>query len=88
MPLGTTYADRNYQLVQRAAMVFGFPAYLEDDPRSKRSGTWQALRMSRRAGNLCRWDCVKPPYRGRIEKWPSEFAGRDATATLREETAP
>lgn len=74
MPDGTSYEDRNAELVARGTAVFGFPAYPEDDPRSKRSGTWQAIRMARRAGNLCRWDCVQPPYHGKIERWPSTFA--------------
>lgn len=90
MPPGTTYRDRNARLVGESAMFCGFPAYEEDDPRSLRSGSWQALRMSRRAGNLCRWDCVKPPYHGRVERWPSKFARspRDATATPRGENGP
>ena len=75
MPPGTTYADRNAELVKRGAMLFGFPAYPEDDPRSARSGTWQTIRMSRRAGKLSQWHCVKPPYRGRIEAYPSEIQG-------------
>lgn len=83
MPAGTTYADRNYQLVQRGTMMFGFPAYPEHDPRSLRSGTWQTIRMSRRAGNLCQWHCVKPPYAGRIEAYPSEFGC--ATGSTRED---
>lgn len=88
MPEGTTYADRNWQVVQRGTMVYALPAYPEDDPRSLRSGTWQAARMARRAGKLCRWDCVKAPYAGRVERWPSGFgrAGRDASATLGEES--
>ena len=73
MPQGTTYADRNAELVRRGTAVYGLPAYPEDDPRSRRSGTWQTIRMSRRAGKLARWDCIKPPYAGRIEKWPREF---------------
>ena len=80
MPPGTTYADRNYQLVQRATMVCGFPAYPERHRLSARSGTWQTLRMSRRAGNLCRWDCVKPPYAGRIEHYPPKFCNEGETA--------
>jgi hypothetical protein len=74
MPAGTTYADRNAVLVKRGTFVCGLPAYPEDDPRSRRSGTWQTIRMARRAGKLSRWDCVKPPFHGRIEKYPSEFA--------------
>jgi hypothetical protein len=50
--------------------MFGFPAYPENDTRSRRSGTWQAVRMARRAGKLSPWHCVTPPYRGRIERYP------------------
>jgi len=74
MPPGSTYEDRNAELVKWSTLVFGFPAYPEDDRRSRRSGTWQAIRMSRRAGKLSQWHCVKPPYRGLIEAYPSEFA--------------
>jgi hypothetical protein len=80
MPPGTSYADRNAELVKQGTMLFGFPAYPEDDPRSVRSGTWQTIsgtwqtiRMARKAGKLSQWHCVKPPYAGRVEKWPSEF---------------
>lgn len=73
MPWGTTYADRNARLVEEGTMVVGFPAYPEDDPRSRRSGTWQTIRYARKAGKLSQWHCVKPPYRGRIEKFPREF---------------
>lgn len=71
---GTTYADRNEVLVDLGTMVCGFPAYPEDDRRSRRSGTWQTIRMGRRARKLSRWDCVRPPYRGQIEVQPSTFA--------------
>jgi hypothetical protein len=50
MPPGTTYADRNARLVAEAGAVFAFPAYPEDDPRSRRSGTWQTVRLARKAG--------------------------------------
>lgn len=62
MPDGTTYDDRNARLVGESGRLCGFPAYLEDDPRSLRSGTWQTLRMARLARMLYRWHCVKPPY--------------------------
>lgn len=74
MPAGTTYAGRNAELVKQGTAVCAFPAYPEDDSRSRRSGTWQTARMARSAGKLARWDCVKPPYQGQIEKWPGEFA--------------
>src|SRR5579863_4966865 len=70
MPPGTTYADRNARLVAEGTCVFGFPAYPEDDPRSQRSGTWQTVRLARRAGKLSQWHCLTPPYRGRIERYP------------------
>ena len=83
MPTGSTYADRNLELVTRGTAVCGFPSYPEDDPRSRRSGTWQTIRMSRRAGKLHRWDCVQPPYRGQVEAFL-----RDISATQESETAP
>lgn len=74
MPAGTSYADRNARLVAQGTMTFGFPAYPEAHPSSLRSGSWQTIRMARKAAKLCRWDCVKPPYHGEVEKWPHEFA--------------
>jgi hypothetical protein len=71
MPQGTTYAARNAMLVKHGTMTFGFPAYPEGDGRSLYSGTWQTIGMARKAGKLCRWDCVKPPYHGKIEAYPS-----------------
>ena len=50
MPPGTTYKDRNQRIVHYADTLVAFPAHLEDDPRSKRSGTWQTIRMACRAG--------------------------------------
>lgn len=75
MPAGTTYADRNARLVAEASAVFAFPAYPEGDPRSLRSGTWQTVRLARKAGNFSQWHCVKPPYRGLTEEWPSVLLG-------------
>jgi hypothetical protein len=73
MPPHSTYAARNARIVEESAMVFGFPGYPEDDPRSARSGTWQTIRMARKAAKLSQWACVQPPYRGRIEAYPFEF---------------
>jgi hypothetical protein len=88
MPPGSTYADRNAEIVKQGTMLFGFPAYPEDDPRSVRSGSWQTIRMARRAAKLSQWACVKPPYRGRIEKWPSEFLPSGEPAITEGELAP
>ena len=73
MPHGSTYRERNIRVVAEGTMVFGFPAYPEDDMRSLRSGSWQAIRMARRAAKLSQWSCVKPPYAGRIEAYPPQF---------------
>lgn len=73
MPEGTTYADRNARLVAEADAVFAFPAYLEGDRRSARSGSWQAIRMSRHVGNFSQWHLVTPPYQGRIERYPADL---------------
>ena len=88
MPAGTTYRDRNAELVRRGDATCALPAYPEDHPASARSGTWQTARMARRLGKLCRWDCVKPPYTGRIEKYLGEFAAVRArqAITPREDT--
>jgi hypothetical protein len=80
MPPGTTYADRNARLVAEASAVFAFPAYPEDDPRSLRSGTWQTVRMSRKAGNFSQWHLVKPLYRGMVERWTSVLLGEELAA--------
>lgn len=77
MPPGTTYADRNARLVAEGNAVFGFPAYPENDPRSRRSGTWQTIRLAKKAGNFSQWHCVKPPYRGLIEAWPRDLLGEE-----------
>ncbi len=64
MPPGTSYRDRNAELVRRGDQVLGFPAYPEDNPRSVRSGTWQTLRLGRKTGKPVQWQCVLPPYQG------------------------
>lgn len=73
MPPGSTYLQRNKRLVKMGTMLFGFPAHPEHDWRSKRSGSWQACRLARRAGKLARWQCVMAPYGGRVERSPAEF---------------
>jgi hypothetical protein len=66
MPPGTTYRDRNVELVRRGGRLLGFPAWPEDDPRSARSGTWQAIRLARRARVPVRWHCVMPCQPGAV----------------------
>lgn len=77
MPAGTTYADRNARLVAEGNAVFAFPAYPERDHRSRRSGTWMTVRMARKVGNFSQYHCVKPPYRGMVEEWPSVLLGEE-----------
>jgi hypothetical protein len=52
MPPGTTYKDRNQSIVDNSGRLVGFPIGAEDDPRQRRSGTWQTIRMGRRAHRL------------------------------------
>jgi hypothetical protein len=47
MPPGTTYADRNLEIVRWSNVLCGFPEYPEAHPKSARSGTWQTIRMAR-----------------------------------------
>ncbi len=53
MPDGSTYEDRNAEIVQRATCLYAYPRFAEHDPRSRRSGTWQTVRLARRAGKSC-----------------------------------
>lgn len=48
MPPGTTYKDRNQTIVNNSIGLVGCPIGAEDDPRQRRSGTWQTIRMARR----------------------------------------
>lgn len=50
MPVGTTYADRNQAIVDRCAELVAFPRLPATHPGSRRSGTWQTVRMAHRAG--------------------------------------
>ena len=50
MPPGTSYAERNQALVDAVVVLYAFVGWPEDHPRSLRSGSWQTVRMARRAG--------------------------------------
>jgi hypothetical protein len=50
MPLGTTYRDRNIEIVRRSDWLLGQPERPEGDTKSVRSGTWQTIRFARRKG--------------------------------------
>lgn len=45
---GTTYKARNEAIVRASTELMAFPLYVEHDPRSERSGTWQTVRIARR----------------------------------------
>jgi hypothetical protein len=49
LPSGSTYAARNARLVKGSTFFVGFPPASEAAMRHVRSGTWQTLRMARRA---------------------------------------
>lgn len=44
------YRTRNERIVALADRLVAFPERAEDDPRSRRSGTWMTVRIARRAG--------------------------------------
>jgi hypothetical protein len=44
------YGERNDDIVAAIDVLVAAPAYPEDDPRSKRSGTWQTIRKADAAG--------------------------------------
>ncbi len=50
MPSGTTYRDRNARIVELSSRLIGIPSHAEHDPESRRSGSWQTIRMARKAG--------------------------------------
>lgn len=45
MPMGTTYRDRNVQIVKQSTRLVGLPAHSENSRKSTRSGTWQTIRL-------------------------------------------
>jgi hypothetical protein len=45
MPEGSSYAYRNFEIVKNSKILVGFPRFPESDPRMRRSGTWQTIRM-------------------------------------------
>jgi NAD(P)-dependent dehydrogenase (short-subunit alcohol dehydrogenase family) len=49
MPEGSTYRDRNQAIVDRSQALLAFPQLHGDDQRSRRSGTWQTIRIARKA---------------------------------------
>jgi hypothetical protein len=65
MPQGTTRKDRNIRLVAEGDCVYGFPH--RPEASSPRSGTWQTIRIAKRAGKLSQWHCLTAPYPGLIE---------------------
>jgi hypothetical protein len=50
MPPGTTYRDRNERIVEVSTRLIGIAQAPENDIHSRRSGTWQTIRLARKAG--------------------------------------
>lgn len=47
MPDGTAYKDRNVAIVERSTELWAFPHHPEHHELSRRSGTWQTVRIAR-----------------------------------------
>ena len=64
MPEGTTYKDRNQAIVEKSGVLAGFPAHPEDHGQSRRSGTWQTIRIARKEKMPVTWHTLMPPFTG------------------------
>lgn len=60
MPAGTTYKDRNQRIVDQSHALFAFPAHEEQHPDSRRSGSWQTVRMAQKASKPVRAEILRP----------------------------
>ena len=49
MPAGTSYRDRNQRMIDLGSFLIGYPARTEFHDASRRSGSWQTVRMGRRS---------------------------------------
>lgn len=47
LPAGSTYQARNKWIVKLSTELIGFALHPEHDPRSRRSGSWQTIRIAR-----------------------------------------
>lgn len=47
MPKGSSYLDRNLEIVRRSNLLVAFPRERESHFKSQRSGTWQTIRRAR-----------------------------------------
>jgi hypothetical protein len=63
MARGSTYADRNAMLVSEATGgLRAFPSAPEHAPESRRSGTWQTIRMAYRHGERLQEQSARHPH--------------------------
>ena len=45
---GGSYAERNQKIVDAINKLYAFPGYPEQDGHSRRSGTWETIRMAKK----------------------------------------
>lgn len=62
MPRGTSYRDRNMHIVQMCTNLVAFPAFPEFNVKSRRSGTWQTVRMAKRVGKSVQIYCGEEAF--------------------------
>jgi predicted Rossmann-fold nucleotide-binding protein len=53
MPKGSNYRRRNQEIVRQSDRLYAVPRWPQNHPSSRRSGTWQTIRLARAANKPC-----------------------------------